>query len=204
MRPGFPRRRTQIEFMRAYCGGDSRAHQCGDVGRDQLFQALQVVAALEHRDNPAAGAGSATSISLRVTQPKSSACRLSEASGSRKCASKPAEMRISSGANFSQLRQDHVFERGAEFGAAVFRGQRRVDDGVVLAALAAGAGAGKQRHLVRRAIHHGRIGPEDILGAVAVMDVEIDDRRRARCRICAGRGARRSRRCRRSRSPSAC
>jgi hypothetical protein len=46
----------------------------------------------------------------------------------------------------------------------------------VLAALAAGAGTGKQRHLVRRAVHHGRIGPENILGAVAVMDVEIDHR----------------------------
>jgi len=46
-------------------------------------------------------------------------------------------------------------------------------------ALAAGAGAGKQRHLMRRAIHHGRIVPEDILRAVAVMDIEIDDRRAA-------------------------
>ncbi len=78
-------------------------------------------------------------------------------------------------AEFLQLRQDDVFEGGAELGAAVFRGQRRIDDGVVLAAFAGGAGAGKQRHLVGRAIHHGRIGPEDILGAVAVMDVEIDD-----------------------------
>ena len=83
---------------------------------------------------------------------------------------------MSSGAEFLQLRQDQVFERGAEFDAAVFRGQRRVDDGVVLAALAGGAGAGKQRHLVRRAIHHGRVGPENILRAVAVMDVEIDHR----------------------------
>jgi len=51
----------------------------------------------------------------------------------------------------------------------------------------------EQRHLVRRAIHHRWVGPEDVLGAVAVMDVEIDHRRRARCRICAARGARRSR-----------
>ena len=78
------------------------------------------------------------------------------------------------GAEFLQLRQDYVFEGGAEFGAAVLRGQRRIDDGVVLAALAAGAGAGKQRHLVRRAIHHRRVGPEDILRAIAVMHVEID------------------------------
>ena len=43
---------------------------------------------------------------------------------------------MNSGLNFVQLRQDQVFERGAEFGAAVFGGQRRVDDVVVLAALA--------------------------------------------------------------------
>ena len=43
---------------------------------------------------------SATSISWRVTQPESSARRLSDASGSRKWASKPAEMMINSGLNF--------------------------------------------------------------------------------------------------------
>src|SRR6266481_3083539 len=41
--------------VRAYCGGNSRAHQCGDVSRDRLFQALQIIAALKHRDNSAAG-----------------------------------------------------------------------------------------------------------------------------------------------------
>src|SRR5882757_3716269 len=35
-------------FLRAYCGGNLRAHQCRDVGRDRLFQTLQVVTALEH------------------------------------------------------------------------------------------------------------------------------------------------------------
>ena len=45
----------------------------------------------------------------------------------------------------------------------------------MLAALAAGAGAGKQRHLVRRGVHHGRIGPEDVLRTVAVMNIKIDD-----------------------------
>src|SRR6202022_380765 len=44
------------EFMRTYCGGRSRAHQCGDVCRDRLFQALQIIAAFKHRDNSAAGA----------------------------------------------------------------------------------------------------------------------------------------------------
>src|SRR5882724_1457169 len=42
--------------MPAYCGGNSRAHQCGDVLGDRFLQALQIVAALQHRDNPATGA----------------------------------------------------------------------------------------------------------------------------------------------------
>src|SRR5947199_8745157 len=43
-------------FLRAYCGGNSRTQQCRDVGRDRLFQALQVVTAFEHRHHAAAGA----------------------------------------------------------------------------------------------------------------------------------------------------
>ena len=45
-----------------------------------------------------------------------------------------------------------------------------------VAGLDDGAGAGKQRHLVGRAIHHRFVGPENLLRAVAVMHVEIDDR----------------------------
>src|SRR5688500_20149655 len=41
-------------FVRTYCGGDLRPHQCGDVGCDRLFQALQVITALEHRVQPRA------------------------------------------------------------------------------------------------------------------------------------------------------
>ena len=81
---------------------------------------------------------------------------------------------MSSGANFCELRQDSAFEGDAELRAAVLGRKRRVDDVVVLAAFAAGAGARKQRHLVGRAIHHGLVGPEDVLRAVAVMHVEID------------------------------
>src|ERR1700684_863346 len=43
-------------MMRAYCGGNLRAHQRGDMGCDRLFQALQIIAALEHRDNSSPGA----------------------------------------------------------------------------------------------------------------------------------------------------
>src|SRR4051812_468153 len=44
------------DVLRAYCGGNSRAQQCCDVGRDRVFQALQVVTAFEHRHHAAAGA----------------------------------------------------------------------------------------------------------------------------------------------------
>ena len=46
----------------------------------------------------------------------------------------------------------------------------------MLAALADRAGAGIMRHLMGRGVHDGRIVPENVLGAVAVMDVEIHDR----------------------------
>src|SRR5258708_4527496 len=43
-------------FLRAYCGGNLRAHQCRDVSRDRLLQALQVVTAFQHRYHAAARA----------------------------------------------------------------------------------------------------------------------------------------------------
>ena len=60
--------------------------------------------------------------------------------------------------------------------AAVARSERRVDDLVVLAAFTDRAGAGVMRHLMSRGVHHGRIVPKNVLGAVAVVDVEIHDR----------------------------
>ena len=92
-------------------------------------------------------------------------------------ASKPAEMTMSSGRKSRSRGRMPLFEGGAERLAAVAGPQRRVDDGVVLAGLADRAGAGKERHLVGRAIHHRLVGPENLLRAVAVMHVEIDDRR---------------------------
>ncbi len=122
-------------------------------------------------------------------------------------------------------RQDRRFERLAERVAAVAGAQRGVDDLVVLAGLAERAGAGIERHLVGRGVHDGRIAPEDVLGAVAVVDVEIDDgdaldamgrlgvpggdrrvveeaeaHRRRRLGVVAGRPVWRRRRCRRGAS----
>src|SRR5207244_1873435 len=105
-------------------------------------------------------------MSLRVAQSKSASSRLRLASGSRMCASKPAEITIRSGWN-SRSRGRITLSNAAELLAAVARPQRRIDDGIVLAALALGTGAGVERHLMGRAVHHGLVGPEDILRAVA-------------------------------------
>src|SRR3984957_17354864 len=48
------RRRLKV-LVRAHCGGNSPAHQCADMGRDRLLEALQVVAALQHRYHPSPG-----------------------------------------------------------------------------------------------------------------------------------------------------
>ena len=66
--------------------------------------------------------------------------------------------------------------RFAESLAGVARVQRGVDNLVVLAPLTDRAGARIERHLMGRSVGDGRIVPEDVLGAVAVMDVEIHDR----------------------------
>jgi hypothetical protein len=60
--------------------------------------------------------------------------------------------------------------------AAVARSQRHIDDVVVFAALRPLASTWKERHLVSRAIHHRPIAPEDLLRAIAVMGIEIDNR----------------------------
>ena len=60
--------------------------------------------------------------------------------------------------------------------AAVTRSQRHIDDVVVFAALRPLARTWKERHLVSRTIHHRPIAPEDLLGAIAVMGIEIDNR----------------------------
>ena len=156
----------------------SALHEGFDVGCGRAGEPFEVVAAFEQRDDAAPRSGaSAISISFCVAQAKSASvsCRL--ASGSRQWASKPAEMMIRSGPKPSSARQDHGLERLAECVAAVARPQRRVDDGVVLAALR------RPRRCRDRAASGGsssraRVGSFQKMSwrAVAVVDVEVDDR----------------------------
>ncbi len=53
--------------------------------------------------------------------------------------------------------------------------RKRCVDNVAGTGLGECAGARIKRHLVRRAVKHRRIIPEDILRAIAVMDIPIDD-----------------------------
>src|SRR6266404_4267142 len=126
-------------FMRAYCGGDSRPHQCRDMRRDRFFQALQIIAALENRDNSTLGACIGNVHQRARDQAEVVRPEMERRQRIPVMCIEAGRDDDQLGAEFLQLRQDHVLERGAEFGAAVFRRQRRVDDVVVLAALAAGA-----------------------------------------------------------------
>ena len=70
-------------------------------------------------------------------------------------------------------RQDVVGPRGAERGAAGARRERHVQHVARCAALGGQAGAGKAGMLVRRGVEEPGDGPRRVLGAVAVMHVEI-------------------------------
>src|ERR1700692_2703763 len=120
------------------------AHQCGDVGRDRLLQALQIIAALQHRYNSAAGAAVCDVHQLARDPAEILRLEIERGQGIPVMRVEAGGDHDQFGAEFPQLRQDDVFEGGAELRPAVFGSQRRVDDGVVLAALAGGAGAGKQ------------------------------------------------------------
>ena len=75
-----------------------------------------------------------------------------------------------------ELGQDALAHRLAEPVAAVAGLQRRIADVAVGAGLGGRARARKQRHFVRRGVEQVPVVPEDALRAVAVVDVEIDDR----------------------------
>ena len=101
-----------------------------------MRQAFEIVAAFQHRDHAAlARCLSAISISLLVAQAKSLSTRL-------QVGERIARVRVEAGRDDDEIgpevrepRQDRAVERLAELLAAVAGRKRRVDDGVVLAAL---------------------------------------------------------------------
>ena len=106
------------------------------MGGDRAGQPFEVVAALQQRDDAPAACRSAISISFRVAQAKSASVRL-------RLAERIAPVSVEPGRDDDQVgpeRLDPRQDRGSRTPrgklAAVARPQRRVDDGVVLAALA--------------------------------------------------------------------
>src|SRR6201987_5329866 len=146
------------------CGRNSTAHQGRDMGCNRFLEALQIIAAFEHRDN-SPGSTSVGEVHQLARHPAEIFSL--EVEGGEGI----AVMRIEAGGDDDELGcellqswKDAALECSAELRAAIFGRERRVDDGIVLAAFACRARAGKQRHLVSGAIHHASIGPEDILG----------------------------------------
>src|SRR5208283_425642 len=80
------------------------------------------------------------------------------------------------GREVGDARQDRRFHRLAEGFAPVAGAQGSVYDLIVRASLPDLPRAGKERHLMGRCVHNVPVVPEGVLRAVAVMDVEIDDR----------------------------
>src|SRR5271163_108136 len=132
-----------------------RAHQGTDMGRDRFFQALKIITALEYRNNSASrGAiGEVHQFPRHPTEVFGFEIERSQGITMMRIESGRDDDEL--GAEFAQVGQDRVFESGAEFRAAIFRRERRVDDVIVVATFTAGAGAREQRHLMRRAIHYG-------------------------------------------------
>ena len=79
------------------------------------------------------------------------------------------------GAGFLQCRKDAGLERFAKMVAAVIGRQRGIED-IALAGFAQCACARIKRHLVRRAVDHAVVIIEDVLRAIAVVHVPVNDR----------------------------
>src|SRR3954451_14503986 len=72
-------------------------------------------------------------------------------------------------------RQDGNVERLTEDVTTIARPQRRVHDRIVLAPFGSRPSARIERHLVSRAKEHARVAPEDLLRAVAVVHIPVDN-----------------------------
>ncbi len=157
-------------------------HQRPDMHGHRFRQRIEIVAAFQHRDD-AASAWVSAALAQLLGRPHEVGLDQPEATrGGRACGhrSRPRS-RSGPGRSCAAGQGCAIVERLAERLAGVAFAQRRVPD-VADAGLVERAGAGKQRHLVRRAVEQILVVPEDVLRAVAVVDVEVDDgdaRRRA-------------------------
>ena len=196
---------------RASAGGTRRSRASGHAagpersgqGRlrrhtQRLGERAQVVAAFGHEHHPPAAAllrhrAAAPSSSPRTRR---SVSRMPP-SGSRSCASKPADTSSRSGLNWRSTGSTTLVEHQPVVLVDRADLERHVDGEArarARADLVGRAGARVERILVRRDVQHVRIALEDVLRAVAVVDVVVDDRH-ARRRRASARARRPRRRC---------
>ena len=137
---------------------------------DEVGQRLEVVAALEH-----GGVRGASAAQRRASSRKPSAVTAISASGSSACASKPAETSTSSGLERPHRRLDDARRTPS-------RTPRRpspAGSGTLTTPSAFAPGPpvpGPERPLVQRDEENASVVAEERLGAVPVVDVEVDDR----------------------------
>ena len=143
---------------------------------DRARQSLEIVAALQHRHHAPVGVPACDLHELagRPAEVGLGEVEIAEGIASMRVEARGDDQKI--GRERLEARQDFALHSLAEGLAAIAGPQGRVDDLVVLAALANRAGAGIMGHLMGRGVHHAGIVPEDVLDAIAVMDVEIHDR----------------------------
>jgi hypothetical protein len=156
-------------------GADERRQRRGHAAGEPV----EIVAAFEHRDD-----ASARPRVGRRAQPRG---HLREALLRDAHAGERIVLeRIESGADEQHVRlepsergQEHVVEDCHVVGVARTRGKPDVDRRAtrpVAAELGRCAAAGVVRELMHRQVEHARVVPEDVLRAVAVVDVPVEDR----------------------------
>src|SRR4029078_8106445 len=150
------------------------SHQRRDMGGGGRCQRLEIVTALQGRNELPAGVFRGNVEEL-LSYPHEIALDQPELSqGVPHMGIETGRDQEKVGGEIVQGRQDARQHRFAEIVAVIAWIERCVED-VADARLTQCAGAGKERHLVGRAIEQIFVGPERCLRAIAVMHVEIDD-----------------------------
>ena len=150
-------------------------HECMKVHAHRTRQTLQIIAAFQHRDNAAPR--------VRVSkfhEAERGPCEIFFREF--KAAQRITDMRIESRRDDHEVRregieggEDDAVEGLAELDTAVTCPERRIED-VAHARFIARARTGIEGHLVSRTVEQVLVGPEDVLPAVTMMHIEIDDR----------------------------